>query len=156
MLEDLFRASPEKIQAMLGRLRAMAESLGLPFGDRTRTYNSRLAQELGLWAEDQGMGHPFHMAVFRAYFEGGQNLAKTEVLINLAECVGLAKNQAEAVLNDRTYSENVDRDWQESREKGITAVPTFVMGQNALVGAQPYEALVNLLSVNGISRKGGS
>lgn len=138
---------------MLAQLRAMAESLGLPFGDRTRTYNSRLAQELGLWAEDQGAGDAFHMAAFRAYFESGQNLAQKEVLINLAERVGLAGAQAEAVITNRAYRENVDRDWQESREKGITAVPTFVMGPHALVGAQPYEALVNLISASGAVHK---
>ena len=45
-------------------------------GERTRTYNTRKAQELGLWAMDSGRGDPFHQAAFRAYFVHGRNLAK--------------------------------------------------------------------------------
>lgn len=141
---------------MLTQLRSTAGALGLPFGERTRTYNTRLAQELGLWAEDHGAGDPFHMAAFFAYFRDGQNLALLEILLNLAEGVGLARDQAESVLTNRTYKKNVDRDWQESRDKGITAVPTFVMGKHALVGAQPYEALVNLATINGVRQKTSS
>ena len=33
-----------------------ASHLGLPFCSLEKTYNSRLAQELGLWAADQGKG----------------------------------------------------------------------------------------------------
>lgn len=96
------------------------------------------------------------MAAFLAYFKDGQNLAKTEVLLNLAESVGLVREQAEAVLSNRTYRGHVDHDWQESRNKGINAVPTFIMGQHELVGAQPYEALVRLISINGVRQKGDS
>ncbi len=66
---------------MIDHLRITAEELGLPFGPRNKTYNSRLAQELGLWAEDQGKGEPFHMAAFHAYFADGLNLAKMPVLL---------------------------------------------------------------------------
>jgi len=149
----MFRTSAEKIEAMMAHLRATATELGLPFGNRTRTYNSRLAQEIGLWAEDQGKGDAFHMAAFRAYFETGRNLAKIPVLLDLAESVGLSKMEAEAILTDRTYRKNVDRDWADSRFKGITAVPTFVMGQHKVVGAQPYDALVNLVTINGARQK---
>jgi predicted DsbA family dithiol-disulfide isomerase len=36
---------------------------------------------------------------------------------------------------------------------GITAVPTFVMNQDKIVGAQPYEMLVKLLQANGVRKK---
>jgi predicted DsbA family dithiol-disulfide isomerase len=39
----------------------------------------------------------------------------------------------------------VDADWAKSREYGVTGVPTFVAGGHSVVGAQPYEALVQLL-----------
>jgi len=59
---------------MVRRLRFQAMELGLPFGERTITCNSRLAQELGLWAESKGKGKQFHNAAFRAYFAEGHNL----------------------------------------------------------------------------------
>ena len=148
-LTDLFRASPEKIEGMVAHLKATAKSLGLPFGPRTRTYNSRRAQELGLWAEDQGKGTPFHLAAFRTYFVDGKNLAKADVLLDLVREVGLDEQEAQAVLGEHSYAPKVDRDWDDSRLMGINAVPTFVMGQHKLVGAQSYENLVELVRLYG-------
>jgi predicted DsbA family dithiol-disulfide isomerase len=138
---------------MINNLRITAEELGLPFGSRSKTYNSRLAQELGLWAEDQGKGEPFHMAAFHAYFADGQNLAKMDVLLKLARDVGLSEKAAEEVLTSRTYRDKVDRDWADSRFKAINAVPTFVMGRHKLVGAQSYQNLAELVSQYGIRKK---
>jgi predicted DsbA family dithiol-disulfide isomerase len=150
LLEDLFRTTPEKIAAMIDHLRVTAEELGLPLGARNKTYNSRLAQELGLWAEDQGKGEPFHMEAFRAYFAGGLNLAKLPVLLELARNVGLPEEEAERILTNRAYKDKVDRDWADSRLKSIKAVPTFIMGQHKLIGAQSYEALAELVTHYGV------
>jgi predicted DsbA family dithiol-disulfide isomerase len=134
---------------MVERLRLTATELDLPFGPRTRTYNSRLAQEMGLWAEDQDRGTSFHMAAFRAYFVDGLNLAKHSVLLELAQQVGLQAAEAEKILTERTYAARVDKDWDDSRFMGITAVPTFVMGQHKLTGAQSYENLSQLVTLYG-------
>ena len=150
LLEELFRTTPEKIAAMMVHLQTTAEELGLPFGARSKTYNSRLAQELGLWAEDQGKGESFHLAAFHAYFAEGLNLAKMPVLLELAQKAGLPETEAEKILVNRTYKEKVDRDWAESRFKSINAVPTFVMGQHKLVGAQSYQALTGLVTNYGV------
>jgi len=41
---------------MMVRLKNAADAEGLPWGTRKMTYNSRLAQELGKWAEEKGRG----------------------------------------------------------------------------------------------------
>ena len=132
---------------MVAHLKATADSLDLPFGPRSKTYNSRLAQELGLWAEDQGKGAPFHLAAFKAYFADGLNLAKQDVLLELVRELDLPEEAALEVMTGRTYADRVDKDWSDSRFMGITAVPTFIMGQHKLVGAQSYERLVELVSL---------
>jgi predicted DsbA family dithiol-disulfide isomerase len=86
------------------------------------------------------------MAAFRAYFVDGLNLAEPSVLLDLAEKAGLQKNAAESVIKDRSYAAQVDRDWDDSRLMGITAVPTFVMGRHKLVGAQDFNNLVELVT----------
>lgn len=138
---------------MVEGLKQTAASLGLPFGNRTKTYNSRLAQELGLWAEDQNKGDQFHQAAFESYFVDGENLADRTVLLRLAAKVGLFEKEADAVLHTRSYADNVDTHWQEARQLGINAVPTFLMGFNRVVGAQSYEALADLVSMAGARRK---
>jgi predicted DsbA family dithiol-disulfide isomerase len=39
----------------------------------------------------------------------------------------------------------VDQDWDLSRAKGVTAVPTFFMGLDRLVGAQSHEILERMI-----------
>lgn len=130
---------------VLSRLRAVAEAEGLPFGRRTHTYNSRLAQELGKWAEESGRGEEFHQAAFRAYFVDGQNLAKAEVLTGLAQSVGLDPGEAAEVIEERAYALTVDEDWNYARARGVMAVPSFRAGERMIVGAQPYPTLESLI-----------
>ncbi len=137
---------------MLHQLKQQADQLGLPFGERHKTFNSRLAQELGLWAEDKGHGHVFHMAAFRAYFADGKNLAQLPVLIEIAESCGLPRTEAIKVLEEQSYKEAVDKDWEESRRLQITAVPTFVINDVRLVGAQSYATLQGLMLQHGVKK----
>jgi len=138
---------------MVEHLRRTAESLGLPFGPRTKTYNSRMAQELGIWAEDQGAGTVFHLAAFKAYFVEGLNLAKHSVLLDLVRQVELPEDEAQRVLTERSYRHAVDRDWDDSRLRGINAVPSFIMGRHKLVGAQNYESLAELVELYGVKAR---
>jgi len=130
---------------MLDRLRQVARELDLPFGERKMTFNSRLAQEMGKWAQDQGRGDAFHQAVFLAYFQRGENIARPPVLIQICSAVGLDPAAAKAALDQRSYRQAVDLDWQRSRQMGVTAVPTFVLGGQRLVGAQSYAALEGMV-----------
>jgi predicted DsbA family dithiol-disulfide isomerase len=126
-LEELYAAMGRQvdIKKSRARLKGVAEELGLPLGERERTYNSRLAQELAKWAESKGKGDEFHNAVFHAYF----------------------------VLELRSFKKEVDSDWSRSYTMGITGVPTFVIGLQATVGFQPYEALEQFLKTCGAKRR---
>jgi predicted DsbA family dithiol-disulfide isomerase len=137
---------------MVRQLRKTAAELGLPFGDRTMTYNSRLAQELAKWAADKGRENDFHRAVFRAYFFDGLNIGKPAVLANLADAAGLSADEARRVIDSRTYRRAVDRDWDRAVRLGVTAVPTFMIGGKSLVGAQPTSVLERFLEENGVLR----
>jgi predicted DsbA family dithiol-disulfide isomerase len=152
-LEELFAGRNIDIPQAKARLKKVAGELGLPWGERTMTYNSRLAQELGKWTESKGKGDEFHDAVFRAYFADGKNIATADVLTGLATAVGLPAKEAGETLQTRAFRESVDADWALSARWGISAVPTFMLDRQTLVGAQPYEALEKLLLDNGVNRK---
>jgi len=140
-LEALFADRPVDIPGMIKHLKIVAAAEGLPFGNRTRTYNSRLAQEMAKWAETKGRGEAFHLAAFRAYFADGKNIAESDNLLEMANSVSLNPEEARKIITDRTFSPAVDADWQLARHLDIRAVPTFMWGQERLVGAQPYEVL---------------
>ena len=144
-LEELFRGRNVDMQAAQTRLQALMEAEGLPYRSRTHTYNSRLAQEVAKWAETKPGGEAVHDALFKAYFADGRNIGDSAVLVDVARSVGLPADEAAAALRERRYRTGVDADWAKSREYGVTGVPTFVAGGRGVVGAQPYEALVQLV-----------
>ena len=144
-LTELF-AERMDVDAMLARLRQVAADLELPFGDRTHTYNSRRAQELGKWAEDQQCGEAFHDGVYRAYFVAGRNIARPEVLVDIAGEAGLDTVVARRVLDEGRFAAAVDADWQRARDMGIAAVPTLQHGRCRLVGFHPYDEYRELVA----------
>ena len=152
-LEELFAGKPINIEKSMARLKQVADSLGLLLGERKKTYNSRLAQELAKWAESKGKGDAFHEAVFRVYFADGKNIARMEELVAIAKSVGLSEREARSVLELRTFKEVVDRDWARSRALGITGVPTFMVDHQAIVGFQPYEMLEQFLRNCGVKKR---
>ncbi len=145
-LEDMFAGRGYDIPKMQAQMRARMQAEGVPYGDRSMTYNSRLAQELGAWADTQAGGDAIHDALFRAYFVDGVNIGDIDELVRIAVSVGLPADAAREVLEKRSFKEVVDDDWDKSGDYGVTGVPTFVAGRHGLVGAQPYEALEQLLA----------
>jgi len=102
-LEQLFAGRNIDIQAAKARMTGLMLEEGLAYGDRTMTYNSRLAQELAKWAEGSAEGEDIHDALFRAYFEAGVNIARIDELVLIAERAGLASAEARDVLESRRY-----------------------------------------------------
>jgi predicted DsbA family dithiol-disulfide isomerase len=138
---------------MMDHLKQVASRLELPFGNRKKTYNSRLAQELGKFAEREGKGDEFHKAVFKAYFVDGQNIGKTSILMEITESIHIDVKDAQKVIQDRIYKNAVDLDWKRSYELGVTAVPTFLFNNQRLVGAQDFKTLEKLLLSNNVQKK---
>ena len=151
-LEELFAGRSIDVPEMMRHLRQTAAELELPFGDRAMTYNSRLAQELAKWAAEKGRENDYHRAVFRAYFSDGLNIGNPAVLVNVADAAGLSADEARRVIESRSYRRAVDRDWDRAVRSGVTAVPTFMIRGNSLVGAQPTSVLERFLEENGARR----
>jgi predicted DsbA family dithiol-disulfide isomerase len=138
---------------MYQRMKGLMDAEGLPYGRRTHTYNSRLAQELGKWADTQPGGEAIHDALYKAYFVDARNIGDPDILIEIAEKVGLDGAEARKVLDERRLKSAVDADWQKSATYGVTGVPTFVAARYGVVGAQPYEALAQLVERAGAAKR---
>jgi predicted DsbA family dithiol-disulfide isomerase len=140
-------------EAMYARMKTLMDAEGLPYGRRTHTYNSRLAQELRKWADTQPNGEAIHDALYRTYFVANRNIGDPDILVEIAQSVGLPADEARAVLAERRFTDAVDADWAKSHAYGVTGVPTFVAARYGVVGAQPYEVLVELLDKAGAARR---
>ena len=130
-LEELFAGRDVDAEAMYQQMKDRMDAEGLLYERRSHTYNSRLAQELGTWADTLSGDGAIHDALFKAYFVDARN-----------------------VIAERRFKDAVDADWAKSRQFGVTGVPTFVTEGRGVVGAQPYEMLVQLMEAAGARPRG--
>jgi len=159
-LKDYFAGRGWDMDELHAQMKARMEAEGLEYPKRTHTFNTRRAQELAKWAEPQGK-LAIHDALFRAYFVDGKNLAKTDVLVEVARGVGLDADEARRAIEDGAWSDAVDADWKRARAMGVTGVPTYVAGRQGVAssarafvrGAQPYEVLEHLARLAGATRR---
>ena len=148
-LEELFKGREIDLPSSMERLKKVAAELGLPWGMRTRTYNSRRAQELGKWAESLDKGDEFHMAVFQAYFVHGRNIADISILKeSLGQLVLTAGRWKRHWLRGPSRKQ-----WTETGNIPVSAALqpfqlSWSMG-GKVIGAQPYQALADLVMTAG-------
>ncbi len=152
-LEALFAGRDYDLEASYARMKGLMDGEGLDYARRTHTYNSRLAQELGAWADTVDGGAALHDALYRAYFVDGRNIGDPDALLGIVGEAGLPADEARAVLDERRFRDAVDADWARSRKIGVSGVPTFVAGGYGVVGAQPYETLDKFLTEIGARRR---
>ena len=140
-LEQLFKGREVDVNGFRDRMKTLMAEADLPYGDRSMTYNSRLAQELGKWADTQPGGEAIHDALYQAYFVDNLNISEVDTLVGIAASVDLDAAQSRHVLEHRTFKDAVDEDWRRGAYNGITGVPTFFSQDLFVVGCQPYDIL---------------
>ena len=148
--------SKERIAAGRSHFEKLAAEAGLSVSERTHWYDSVPAHEGSIWARQFGKADEFKRAVLAAYFSDGKNIGSADVLVDLANSIGLdGENLREALVNHQ-FLENVEAEFAEARMLGVTSVPTFIAGGYALVGAHPYESFHKLMAAIGVERRQGS
>ena len=135
---DFFNRMGMDGEKIKNRLKMQLQAEGLPGGGVNMLCNTRLAQELAKWAEAEHPACDLPKRLFTAYFGDGANISDVDTLVSIAEEVGLPGDTAREVLENRSYRSQVEADWQRAREVGVTAVPTYLMGGQRIVGFQPY------------------
>ena len=136
---------PERLASAHARMEQVAGAEGLPYAQRTHWYNSVPAHEASIWADQQGRGEDFRRAVYRAYFAEVLNIGSADVLASIADSLELDSADLRSALAQSRYREEVERQFQEARDAGISGVPAYVAGRYLMVGAQPYETFRQLI-----------
>ncbi len=86
-------------------------------------------------------------AMHRAHFTDGLDLGSPEVLVELAEDVGLDGDRVARLLSTREATADVRGQLARAYDLGITSVPTFVFsGTYAVTGAQDVRAMTSVLA----------
>jgi predicted DsbA family dithiol-disulfide isomerase len=134
-------------------MRAMMAEAGLTYVENDWVSNSRKALEAAEYARDQGVFDAFHRAVFHAYFSEGWDIGKLEVLEDVAREVGLDPTAVADAVTSGRYTDRVDEDLALAQHIGLRGVPAFIIGNRAIVGAQPYEVFEQVMGLLGAARK---
>lgn len=115
----------------------LAERLGVTMRLPRLQPRSRLAHEAAHWARTLGRFDDYNAAVFRAFFERGEDIGSPTVLTSLANRLGLDGDLLGRALESREYERSVLADEREAAEVGVGGVPAFVASRRAaLSGVQ--------------------
>lgn len=89
--------------------------------------------------------HRLNDSLMRGYFGDGLDLSNDEEMLDVVATLGLDRAAAEDVLVSKRFADTVRDDERTAQQYGIQGVPFFVIGDYGLSGAQPSEALVELI-----------
>jgi predicted DsbA family dithiol-disulfide isomerase len=98
------------------------------------------------YAKEHGKGNAYNHRMFQAFFQEEKDIGDIDVLTDLAKEIGLDGDEYKEVLINRTYKEVHQAALNHAvNEANITAVPTFVVGDTVLSGAQNKETLEDVI-----------
>ena len=103
---------------------------------------SRRAHEAAHWARRHGKFREYNDALFRAFFQRGEDIGSTDVLTRLASAMVLDGDDLRQALDNDLYLENVLADEREAKKLRLRGVPAFIANRKiALSGVQSLESL---------------
>ncbi|HMJ61739.1 MAG TPA: DsbA family oxidoreductase [Bryobacteraceae bacterium] len=124
----------------------LAENLGIDIKLPPVQPRSRRAHEAAHWARRHGKFREYNDALFRAFFQRGEDIGNTDVLVRLASAMGVDGDDLRAALDNDLSLENVLADEREAKKLGLSGVPAFVANRRiALSGVQSVESLQKLV-----------
>lgn len=145
---EKYGSTPEQSEEGRRQMAGLGADLGFDFrfSEDSRIWNTFAAHQLLHWANTQGRQHDLKMALFRAHFTEGRNMADPEGLADVAGEIGLDRAEALAVLRDQRYADEVRAHEAFWLGQGIRGVPAMVFDRQHLVtGAQGVENYARIL-----------
>ena len=137
--------SNDVARQVLNDVASEGEAEGIHFDfDRVKNVpNTLSAHRLILLAEEKQRGERMTQALFRGFFEHGQDIGNLDVLTGLAADAGLdADSTGEYLAGDRNRDIVRTREAQ-ARSVGLIGVPSIIVnGQLAVMGVQDPETIL--------------
>jgi predicted DsbA family dithiol-disulfide isomerase len=106
---------------------------------------SQKAHELRLHAAEQGLESRVHEEIFSVRFQEGADIGRIDVLVAVAEGIGLDTSESKAVLDVDKHRDRVADLRREAEAAGIKRVPTLRSGDMSLEGPASIGEVRHLL-----------
>jgi len=137
-----------RLETATGRVEALTEQEGLsPYRVlENEVGNTRLAHEFLAHASAEGKNRLAWDTIFRAYFGQARPIFGLDELLDLADEIGLEREETRRVLTDGRFRQHVQNELEEGQQLGATGAPFIVVdGRYAVAGAQDTETLLDIL-----------
>lgn len=131
-----------RVDAIHERLREVARGAGVDMDpDKPqRMPNTLNAHRLIHWAGIEGVQQAVVDALMRAYWTEGRDIGDLPTLADIAGENGMDRAATLRLLQSDADTDDIQARDQDARQKGVNAVPTFLIAQQYVVsGAQPPE-----------------
>lgn len=142
--------SPQQYERVIEALIFTGKGEGIDFAlDKIdRTPNSANSHRLVRLAQTIGAQGKAVDALFAAYFEQGMDIGDPEVLIRLAEEIGLDRQVATTHMLGEGDLNSVFNENARMHRLGVTGVPCYIFNESkAISGAQEPEIIVRMLDM---------
>ncbi len=149
---------PGTAEQMGAYMRRFAASFGVSdMRQPARMPNTRRALAAAEFARERGRGRldAFRREAMDAYWRDGLDLEDAGVVRAIAAAAGLEPAPTAAAMNDSVYLARVDEVRAEATAAGVTGIPTFFLGDEVVVGCQPYSVLAGAAERAGAQRRPG-
>ncbi len=137
--------------AVFEHTRAVGKESGLDFHfDRiTRAPNTVNAHRLVLHAQQSDRARQTADALFHAYFTEGRDVGDPQVLVRVADEVGLDADKVEAYLASDSGRDTVDESQDAATRLGISGVPFYIFnGRVGISGAQDHDTFARAIELS--------
>ncbi len=139
--------SAEQSQQMLDQITERGKAVGITFNqEKSIPVNTMMAHRMIHFAQNRGLGSQMEEALFKAYFTDNKNIGDLEVLADLADSLGLDKQEAIQYFASDQGRDAVQSDIAEAQKLGVKGVPFFFVNNTyAISGAQPISTIAQIL-----------
>lgn len=129
-------------------VRRLQERYGVEMADELRRDVDSLFAQLASFSvsrTDPEHWEAFDEAIYQALWQDGRDVGRVDVLVDLAEDVGLPGDAIRTATEDETLRDELEERFADAQRSGVTGVPTFVFDGRTARGAVPLEQLERLV-----------
>lgn len=126
----------------------------IDFSKRTHYYNSRNAHKLMHWAEQFNKQTAVNESLIEAYFKQGLDISNTDVLLDIAEQLGMDRISTQNALSSRQLAQALEKKIERQKSFKLNSIPAFIINEDTLVsGSNSVEFFEKTLSkfIEGLS-----
>ena len=138
-------ADPAKAQGWDMMIAPRARAAGVPMVLPRIGVRTRKAHEAARFARTKGVERAMRDALYDAYFRGGRDIGRIDVIVQLGVAIGLDAAELKVVLDIDTFTDEIVTEERSAASMGLTGVPAYIgtegMEPALVVGLQDHDGL---------------